>query len=288
MQMARTKHLLVVGILEELKSGKVLSATQIASALGRLQWATTACPLTKPFLQPFWAWKKACLTAGRPGKLIRALASLLLSLFDQRLRQASPYAPLAIWSGASDASASDDGNAYVGGWLSNVDSPSKSEVFWFHYQITAENHPWAFDKGCPKKRIAALEMFGTLILAHFLMDKAPAFIPNLRLPLVCDNQGNVYSLLNDKSKKMPTSVILMEILLQLHKHGMQLAPSHVKRDFNTWADELTHPDFDGFTPSLCLPVAPVLKHFILIRSILEDRIFVDPSDLTHGPAQGAR
>ena len=169
-----------------------------------------------------------------------------------------------------------------------MDSPSKSEVFWFHYQITAENHPWAFDKGCPKKRIAALEMFGTLILAHFLMDKAPAFIPNLRLPLVSDNQGNVYSLLNDKSKKMPTSVILMEILLQLHKHGMQLAPSHVKRDFNTWADELTHPDFDGFTPSLCLPVAPVLKHFILIRSILEDRIFVDPSDLTHGPAQGAR
>ena len=134
-----------------------------------------------------------------------------------------------------------------------MDAPSKSEVFWFHYQITAENHPWAFDKGCPKKRIAALEMFGTLILAHFLMDKAPAFIPNLRLPLVSDNQGNVYSLLNDKSKKMPTSVILMEIL---------------------------HPP--------CLPVAPVLKHFSLIRSILEDRIFDDPSDLTHGPAQGAR
>eukprot|EP00439_Symbiodinium_sp_Y106_P029612 s5362_g3.t1 len=115
------------------------------------------------------------------------------------------------------------------------------------------------------------------------MDKAPAFIPNLRLPLVSDNQGNVYSLLNDKSKKMPTSVIL-----QLHKHGMQLAPSHVKRDCNTWADELTHPDCKGFTPSLCLPVAPVLQHFSLIRSIVEDRIFDDPSDLTHGPAQGAR
>ena len=76
-QMARDKHLLVMGILEELKSGKVMSASQIASALGRLQWATTACPLTKPFLQPFWAWKKACLTAGRPGKLIRALSAPL-------------------------------------------------------------------------------------------------------------------------------------------------------------------------------------------------------------------
>ena len=54
----------------------------------------------------------------------------------------------------------------------------------------------------------------------------------------------------------------MEILFQLHKHGMQLAPSHVKRDFNTWADELTHPDFESFTPSL-FPVTPVLKHFSL-------------------------
>ncbi|CAE7439728.1 MKK3, partial [Symbiodinium microadriaticum] len=287
-QTARDKHLLVMGILEELKNGKVMSAPQIASALGRLQWATTACPLTKPFLQPFWAWKKACLTAGRPGKLIRALSALLLSLFGLKFRQASPYAPLAIWSGASDASASDDGSAYVGGWLPNLASPSKSEVFWFHYQVTPEDHPWAFDKGCPKKRIATLEMFSTLVLAHFLMEKAPAFIPNLRIPLVSDNQKNVYSLLNDKSKKMPTSVILMEILLQLHVHGMQLAPSHVKRDFNTWADELTHPDFQCFAPSFCLPVKPVLGHFSLIRSILEDRIFDETTDLTNGPVQGAR
>ena len=98
-QMARDKHLLVMGILEDLSNGKVMSASQIASALGRLQWATTACPLTKPFLQPLWAWKKACLTAGRPGKLSRALAALLLSLFKLKFRQASPYAPLAIWSG---------------------------------------------------------------------------------------------------------------------------------------------------------------------------------------------
>eukprot|EP00439_Symbiodinium_sp_Y106_P066478 s2883_g10.t2 len=141
-------------------------------------------------LVPFWDWS---VLAGRlkgqqhPGPEGAAVHPSLPSLGGQRLEAGFRGV------GASDASASDDGNAYVGGWLSNVDSPSKSEVFWFHYQITAENHPWAFNKGCPKKRIAALEMFGTLILAHFLMDKAPAFIPNLRLPLVSDNQGNVYS-----------------------------------------------------------------------------------------------
>ena len=69
------------------------------------------------------------------------------------------------------------------------------------------------------------------------------------------------------------SVILMEILLQPHRHGIQLATSHAQRDFNTWADELTHPDFHGFTPDLQLPVERTLWHFTLVRSILVDTIF---------------
>ncbi|OLP97488.1 Centrosomal protein of 104 kDa [Symbiodinium microadriaticum] len=121
-----------------------------------------------------------------------ALASLLLSLSQQRFRQASP-----IWSGASDASAPDHGLAYVGGWLSNLEPPARQDVFWFHYQVKEHVHPWAFDKGCPKQRIAALEMFGTLLLAHFLIEKAPAYVPNLGIPLVSDNQGIGYPLLKN-------------------------------------------------------------------------------------------
>ena len=56
-----------------------------------------------------------------------------------------------------------------------------------------ECHAWALDKGCRKKPTTALEMFGTLILCQFLMEKATAYTPNLRIPLVGDNQGNVYS-----------------------------------------------------------------------------------------------
>ncbi|CAE7497600.1 PRKG1 [Symbiodinium sp. CCMP2456] len=186
-QMARDKHLLVIGILEELKNGKVMSASQIAR---------------------------------RPGKLIRALSSLLLSLFDQKFRQASPYAPLAFGQGpvmlVHLMMAVPLWAAGFPTWPPPESRTSSGSSTRSHLGIT----PGPLDKGCPKKRIAALEMFGTLILAHFLMEKAPAFIPNLRIPLVSDNQGNVYSLLNDKSKKMPTSVILMEILLQLHVHGM--------------------------------------------------------------------
>ena len=68
--------------------------------------------------------------------------------------------------------------------------------------------------------------------------------------MVSDYQGNVYSMLNQKTNKLHAALMLMEMLLQLHTTGLQLAPSHVKRDLNTWADELTHPDFSGFTKSL--------------------------------------
>ena len=49
----------------------------------------------------------------------------------------------------------------------------------------------------PQKRIAALELCGTLFLALMLMDKQPAASCRLDLPLISDNQGNVFSILND-------------------------------------------------------------------------------------------
>ncbi|CAE7205074.1 CLEC16A [Symbiodinium sp. KB8] len=55
-----------------------------------------------------------------------------------KFRQASLYVPLAIWAPASDASASDDGSEFVGGWLSNLEKPAKGDVFWFRYQAPCE------------------------------------------------------------------------------------------------------------------------------------------------------
>jgi len=47
----------------------------------------------------------------------------------------------------------------------------------------------------------------------------------------------------------------MRLIVMLHKAGVQLAPSHMKRDYNQWADELTHPSFAGFRPDRQLPVS---------------------------------
>ena len=219
-RMAPTKHELVMAILTKMMANDSFTRSELDSALGRLQWATTCCPLTKPFLQSFWQWKSAVKTSGKPGKLLRGFAHLLHSLFAKDYNHPSPYAPRSEWWGASDASANDE-EAYVGGWHTNLSDPLKAQVWWFHYQVTRDRHPWAFKDLKPKRR-ASLEMFGTLLLTMYLCEKSASTRGQVILPLVSDNQGNVYGLLNDYTKKMPTAGLLMEIMFQLTAHSCSL------------------------------------------------------------------
>ena len=163
----KDKHVAVLALLKELEEGKVFS---FKVALGKIQWATATCPMAKPFLQPFWAWKSAVKTAGVPGKLVRCLAVLLSQLFSKQFPQMSPFSPWSSWTGASDASAEKAGDSWIGGWLlTDSPEPSKDKVLWFQYKVGQEHHPWAFKQNDPQKRIAALELYGTLFLALLLM-----------------------------------------------------------------------------------------------------------------------
>ena len=75
----------------------------------------------------------------------------------------------------------------------------------------------------------------------------------------------------------------MQLVLTLRQGGCQLAPSHVKRDFNTWADELTHPSdlhFDelGLSGTICpqpFPESPIVLLFLYSSFLIDDG---------HGPA----
>ena len=69
----------------------------IEKPLGRLQWATSACPITRVYLQSFRAWKQACHTAGLPPKIARMLVLLLRELLDTRYTQFSPFTPVGNW-----------------------------------------------------------------------------------------------------------------------------------------------------------------------------------------------
>ena len=82
-------------------------------------------------------------------------------------------------------------------------------------KVCQEHHPWAFKQNDPQKRIAALELYCTLFLALLLMAQNPSTSCRLHIPLVSDNQGNVCSILNYATRKMPTAVILMELVYQL-------------------------------------------------------------------------
>eukprot|EP00434_Breviolum_minutum_P012949 symbB.v1.2.011415.t1/scaffold764.1/size165801/21 len=266
--MAPTKHELVIAVLDKMMDNQTFTKQELDSALGRLQWATNCCPLTKPFLQAFWQWKSAVKSSGKPNKLLRGFAHLLHCLFEKDYHHPTPYAPQSSWWGASDASASDSGEAYVGGWISNHPNPEKHQVWWFHYQVREDQHPWAFKDRKPKRRIAALEMLGTLFLTMYLCKKSSLLKGPVLLPLASDNQGNIYGLLNDYTRKMPTAGLLMEIMFQLTATSCSLVPSHVKRDFNQWADDLTHPSFEGFDSSLELRVTPLLSEFKIFPWIL--------------------
>ena len=87
--------------------------------------------------------------------------------------------------------------AYVGGWISNHPNPAKHQVWWFHYQVKEDQHPYPFKDRKPKRRIAALEMLGTLFLTMYLCKKSSSLRGPVLLPLASDNQGNIYGLLND-------------------------------------------------------------------------------------------
>ena len=154
-------------ILEALESGELFKAKKILESLGLLQWTATAFPSIRPFLQPMYAWQRATLVAGRPGVLVKYLAATVLALLHSTLRPIFHDGTMSAWQGAADAGASET-EATIGGWLTDLegDDITKDKVWWFSYKMDKEHQPWAFDKGEPKLRIAALELLATVLLVH--------------------------------------------------------------------------------------------------------------------------
>ena len=109
----------------------------------------------------------------------------------------------------------------------------------FDCQVLPDVQPWTFGNGCPKKRIpvSALEMFGSFILCDL-----PGSFPDLRVPIIRNNQGNIYSLLNSKSKKMPTPIRVMELWKVSSTPQHAVGTLSCQARLQQVADELTYPD----------------------------------------------
>ena len=193
---------------------------------------------------------------------------MLIHLFSQKHKYASPFAKSAPWTGASDGSAKDaSGSRAVGGWFCKHTPSSKMEVFWFYVPLVPERHKWAFTKSKASSAIAAVELFGNLCLLQGILAKATsAEVVGMYLDFATDNQGNSFSLLNENTRKWPASPILMEIFLQAHAAGCYLSPRHSMRESNTWADELANGNVTAFDPAKEWVVDE--SHWILLDDLM--------------------
>ncbi|CAE7501276.1 unnamed protein product [Symbiodinium sp. CCMP2592] len=234
--------------LSKLAAGELHTRKEITSLLGKLQWVAKAYPQVSSHLQPLYAWEQKLERKCRPGELVRFLATLLLSTLD-----AGPCVPLRLQHntpcyGSSDAG-EDDGRVAIGGWFSPSLNPAKEEVLWFSMDVLTT--PWVqplLAHTSPKRRIGALELLGTLILFLLAAESLGPSMLDAHLPLTTDNEGNAFSASKRSSKKWPFSALLMELSAQEFHKGVFAQVTHVKRSSNTWADQLTHFDFEGFSP----------------------------------------
>ena len=78
-RMAPTKHELVIAVLDKMMDNQTFTKQELDSGLGRLQWATNCCPLTKPVK-----------SSGKPNKLLRGFAHLLHCLFQKDYNHPTP------------------------------------------------------------------------------------------------------------------------------------------------------------------------------------------------------
>ena len=72
----------------------------------------------------------------------------------------------------------------------------------------------------------------------------------VRIPFKADNQGNAYAVAKGSTRKWPASDVLLELQLTCHFSDAIVVASHVKREYNQWADALSKRDHTGFNPAL--------------------------------------
>ena len=137
-------------------------------------------------------------THGRPPQIVNMMATTMKQLLNHPPATAQPDEPSLNVLAATDAGANDT-SATVAGWYSHQNYPQKHEVHWFYIIIDQTDHPWAFKGGTPQQHIAALELYGTLILLKHIAQKHHA-TTNITIPLLRDNQGNTYNVADYRSK----------------------------------------------------------------------------------------
>ena len=288
------KHLTIISLLHNIELSKPRTFKDLESELGKLNWALMICPPLRPLMTPLYAWLMAMRKqlhlhnrTGRPNKECRLLAYTARKTLNDKPASIIPTEPLAQFTSATDAGA-DDTKATIGGWYSSNKTPNKNDVHWFIIEMNNKDHPWAFEELTPQRSISAIELYGTLVLHKHLAQKGH-LDNHTQLPIRTDNQGNTYNVMNYKAKQWPNYGILLEMSLTHYHTTGRPHVTHIQRELNTWADQLTHRDATGFNADLEIKNIEhnltwhILKQLVQLHQRMDNKATASPKQSTHKP-----
>ena len=246
------KIVLIKEALSQMKSNNPVKPCLVESTLGRLVWLTQVFSTARPFLSPLYAWLHVLNKhrhAGRPNKLVQLLANLIDHFISMGPRTDQLFYRTSEGTGATDASAHSDRGVLAGWWLGSA-SGQKGDAIWFIIETNHAMHPWLVQhKEDAKRSISALELMAITVLLYVTSRRYVHTDTHLQLPNKTDNEGNAYALLSRSSKTWPHVAMLAEIAAIQHRHTITLRPSHEYREHNTWADDLTNLEVEGWNPA---------------------------------------
>lgn len=262
-----------------LKVGHVL-VDDFRAALGRMGFATEVLESERPFLGPLHAW--VAVVPGGAYVAIPLLVRMLLNWLERRWRErrtVSGRREIRVRGERfrADAKAADDDAgkplAVIGGWDTSKGEDT-TQALWYSEKLEPEDSPWAFRPKHPKRRIAAIELFATLVSIVAFIPEEPeeGYVQagTFRMSGATDNQGNGHVVAKLMSSKFPLNIILMELSLQLELRGISLDLAWVRRDKNEEADALTNDDFSGFKEENRIRIDLKNHRWRVLRELMEE------------------
>ena len=188
----------------------------------------------------------------RPPKAAVYLAKAMIYIITHEPPRHPAYYTKSNTMGATDA-AGYEANlpklGRIGGWWVDAPGQCKSQAKWFSIAIP-KHEAWAYKQGSSQRRIAALELMGTIVITKLIAMEGDRPPSHLTTPLATDNKGNAFNIAKDKARQHQLNDLMMELALTCYMSRIQVGAYHVKRASNTWADALADGDYAGFEPQL--------------------------------------
>ena len=264
----------LAGYIRRILKEGATSIKNFREGLGRTGFAAGAIDHPRPFLGRPYAWTAVM----PPGTFAKppVLVKIILRYIEEEIRgggnmrTAEPPEETEVEAFRADAKAEGQ-TVGIGGWEVLEDTPPE-HARWFSITLTKKNAGWAFDGGEPFRKIASLELMGTLLCVLAFPppeSKRREGTPLITFTATTDNLGNKAALSKLMTTKFPLCAATMELCSTLSKQGRPLRLNWAPREQNVEADELSNDKCHRFDPKLRVDVEPLLKEMKLFNKIVK-------------------